>query len=236
MRRRTFDLVLPLPVLDFTTVLGQGPLKVHGPRRACHLPTGDRSASGTKGGRMPAITNRGNGRPQGRRAATTMKPREPDSRLVLAMRVVLWGVISRPQVRPTTTAGCAARPGHPLRTGGIKTSWSRSSRRSSRAALSEPVVTAEADVDQCVIEAADRSEPLAVLGMDPMAERVADHVSAITRACQAFARRSKPSAPPGGLVTVCMFQRWQAAVDAVPLTGVALVGTCSAASEGVIMG
>jgi hypothetical protein len=53
-----------------------------------------------------------------------------------------WGVISRPQVRPTTTAGCAARPGHPLRTGGINTSWSRSSRRSSRAALSEPVVTA----------------------------------------------------------------------------------------------
>jgi hypothetical protein len=30
-RRQTFDLVLPVQVLDFTTVLGQGPLKVHGP-------------------------------------------------------------------------------------------------------------------------------------------------------------------------------------------------------------
>ena len=54
MRRRTFDLVLPVQVLDFTTVLGpgplgQGPLKVHGPRRACHLrPTGSRSACGTR--------------------------------------------------------------------------------------------------------------------------------------------------------------------------------------------
>jgi hypothetical protein len=46
----------------------------------------------------------------------------------------MGGAITRRQVRPTTIAGCAARPGRPLRPGGIGTSWSRSSRRSSRAA------------------------------------------------------------------------------------------------------
>jgi hypothetical protein len=33
-----------------------------------------------------------------------------------------------------------------------------------------------------------------------------------------------------------MFQRCQASVDAIHMTGVALVGTCSASSERVIMG
>ena len=50
------------------------------------------------------------------------------------LRRLMGGAVTRRQVRPTTTAGCAARTGRPLRSGGIGTSWSWSPRRSSRAA------------------------------------------------------------------------------------------------------
>jgi hypothetical protein len=47
VRPRTFDLAFTVQMLDLTTVLGQGPLKVHQPRTAFHLrPTGAWRSSG----------------------------------------------------------------------------------------------------------------------------------------------------------------------------------------------
>lgn len=47
-------------------------------------------------------------------------------------------------------------------------------------------------------------EALAMLWVKPMAERMGHHVSAITRSCQALARRRMPSMPPAASNIVCM--------------------------------
>jgi hypothetical protein len=70
---------------------------------------------------------------------------------------LVGGAITLRQVRPTTTAACPARPGHPLRTGGIGTSWSWSPMRVVVKHLPKPIVVGEADIDQCLVEAGDRS-------------------------------------------------------------------------------
>jgi hypothetical protein len=126
----------------------------------------------------------------------------------------MGGAITRRQVRPTTTAGCTARPGRPLRPGGIGTSWSRSSRRSSRAApvgagrrwrgRRRPVLDRSRrwldgpspGADRCRYASAQQrsrrcsslntslaterlrpvgGEPLAVLGMEPVADHLVRH-------------------------------------------------------------
>jgi hypothetical protein len=74
-----------------------------------------------------------------------------------------------------------------------------------------------------------------VLGMDPMAERVADNVISYHPGVPSVGRAQRTVSTTGG-VPVCMFQRRHASVDVIPLTGVALVGTGSASSETVIMG
>jgi hypothetical protein len=125
----------------------------------------------------------------------------------------MGGAITRRQVRPTTTAGWTARPGRPLRPGGIGISWSRSSRRSSRAA---PVGAGRRwrGRRRPVLDRSRR--PLD--GPSPGADRCRGNpwlstLSGITLACHALARRSRPSAPPAASCTVCMFPGHAAACD-----------------------